>query len=148
MSARLSTVAVHHLADTIQAQAIIVSPRTASVLKPLETEKESSVGRSLPDLHVAKSFQYDLRTTEETLENSQGEEVTICAPDHYVGEEDRNVLILHSSGTTGLPKAIFQSHKYLLGYACCHIRTDKEDIGALNMSTLPLYHVSNPPTLV
>ena len=148
MSARLSTVAVHHLTDTIQAQAIIVSPRTASVLKPSGTESETSASHSLPELHVAKSFQHDLRMTEETLENNQGEEVAICAPYHYVGEQDRNVLILHSSGTTGLPKAIFQSHKYLLGYACCHIRTDEEDIGALNMSTLPLYHVRNPPTVV
>ncbi|KAH6623072.1 hypothetical protein F5144DRAFT_495138 [Chaetomium tenue] len=140
LSARLSTVAVQHLADTIQAQAIIVSPRTASVLKPLETGTETSVGSSLPKLHVAKSFQHDLRAAEETPENGQRGKVTICAPDHYVGEQDRNVLILHSSGTTGLPKAIFQSHKYLLGYASCHIRTDEEDIGALNMSTLPLYH--------
>jgi acyl-coenzyme A synthetase/AMP-(fatty) acid ligase len=143
LSARLSTVAVHHLTDTIQAQAIIVSPRTASVFKPPGMESPTSADHSLIALHVAKSFQDDLRTPEEAIEDGRLEEVTICAPDHYVDEQDRNVLILHSSGTTGLPKAIFQPHKYLLGYACCHIRTDEEDIGALNMSTLPLYHVRN-----
>ncbi|GAB1316616.1 hypothetical protein MFIFM68171_06826 [Madurella fahalii] len=127
LSARLSTVAVQHLVDSIQARAIIVSPRMTSVYKP-------PADNSPVALHVAKSFHHDLKPVE-----GLGE-VTICAPGHYVGEDDRNVLILHSSGTTGLPKAIFQPHKYLLGYACCHIRTDEEDIGALNMSTLPLYH--------
>jgi acyl-coenzyme A synthetase/AMP-(fatty) acid ligase len=109
----------------------------------------SADDRSLITLHVAKSFQGDLRTAEEeVMEDGRLEQATICAPEHYVDEQDRNVLILHSSGTTGLPKAIFQPHKYLLGYACCHIRTDEEDMAALNMSTLPLYHVRNLPTVV
>ncbi|KAH6839452.1 hypothetical protein B0I37DRAFT_439049, partial [Chaetomium sp. MPI-CAGE-AT-0009] len=42
-----------------------------------------------------------------------------------------------ASGDTDVPPPVAV---YLLGYACCHIRTQEEDIGALNMSTLPLYH--------
>lgn len=68
-------------------------------------------------------------------------DAVISSPGHFCDDLDRNVLIVHSSGTTGLPKAIPQPHKYLLGYSTCHIRTEAENIGGLNMSTLPLYHV-------
>ncbi|RYP27075.1 hypothetical protein DL768_011344 [Monosporascus sp. mg162] len=49
-------------------------------------------------------------------------------------------LILHSSGTTGLPKPIYVDHRYLLRYAACHEFQPEEDITWLNVSTLPLYH--------
>nr|POE77918.1 non-canonical non-ribosomal peptide synthetase fub8 [Quercus suber] len=61
------------------------------------------------------------------------------APD--VDEDDRNVIILHSSGTTGLPKPIRLSHRYLLGYAGCHAFAPSDDCSGVNVSTLPLYHV-------
>jgi acyl-CoA synthetase (AMP-forming)/AMP-acid ligase II len=51
-------------------------------------------------------------------------------------------LILHSSGTTGLPKPIHLNHRYVLGYAACHRLKEKEAFGRVNVSTLPLYHVS------
>lgn len=56
-------------------------------------------------------------------------------------EDDKKVIVLHSSGTTGLPKPIFLTHRYLLGYAGCHELLPGEVEGRLNMSTLPLYHV-------
>lgn len=78
-----------------------------------------------------------------------------------IREDDRNVLILHSSGTTGqsaeracgkrgftymfsgLPKAIPLAHRYVLGYAACHEFPVTEDLslGGYNLSTLPLFHV-------
>lgn len=44
----------------------------------------------------------------------------------------------------GLPKAIHLSHRYLLGYATCHSFPPNEDeySRGINLSTLPLYHVS------
>jgi nucleoside-diphosphate-sugar epimerase len=57
-----------------------------------------------------------------------------------VDEKDRNVLILHSSGTTGLPKPIRLAHRYLLGYAACHSFEEGENASWRNLSTLPLYH--------
>jgi acyl-CoA synthetase (AMP-forming)/AMP-acid ligase II/nucleoside-diphosphate-sugar epimerase len=57
-----------------------------------------------------------------------------------IDENDRNVLILHSSGTTGLPKPIRLAHRYLLGYAACHAFENNEDADWRNLSTLPLYH--------
>ena len=60
----------------------------------------------------------------------------------YVREDDCDVLILHSSGTTGLPKAIRLSHRYMLGYAACHeLPTNgDESLHGINLSTLPLFH--------
>ena len=47
---------------------------------------------------------------------------------------------------TGLPKAIPLSHRYLLGYAACHLFPASEDESerGVNLSTLPLFHVSHP----
>lgn len=69
------------------------------------------------------------------------DESGICDPNHYVNESDRNVFILHSSGTTGLPKPIYNSHEYLLGYATCHEFSNVEEAAGLSVTTLPLYHV-------
>lgn len=49
-------------------------------------------------------------------------------------------LILHSSGTTGLPKPIYLTNRYLLQYASCHEFSPQEHIDWSNLSTLPLYH--------
>ncbi|KAL9620217.1 MAG: hypothetical protein Q9160_005226 [Pyrenula sp. 1 TL-2023] len=57
-----------------------------------------------------------------------------------VDENDRKAIVLHSSGTTGLPKPIFLTHRYPLGYASCHELPHGEVEGRLNLSTLPLYH--------
>ena len=59
-----------------------------------------------------------------------------------VREDDCNVLILHSSGTTGLPKPIPLAHRYMLGYAACHEFAEEEDESrrGITLSTLPLFH--------
>jgi acyl-CoA synthetase (AMP-forming)/AMP-acid ligase II len=62
---------------------------------------------------------------------------------HHVADDDRNVFILHSSGTTGLPKAIRQSHSYVLNYLLCCDLSDVES-QRLNLTSLPLFHVSVP----
>ena len=58
-------------------------------------------------------------------------------------ELDRNAIILHSSGSTGLPKPIYHGHKYLLNYAACHTFDENADVSGVSVSTLPLFHVSN-----
>lgn len=63
-------------------------------------------------------------------------------PFDLVNDTDRNVIILHSSGSTGLPKPIYQTHKYLLGYAACHAFPEDADVSHVCASTLPLFHVS------
>lgn len=66
----------------------------------------------------------------------------IPPPFHLVNDGDRNVIILHSSGSTGLPKPIYQTHRYLLGYAACHTFPEDADVSQVCASTLPLFHVS------
>lgn len=68
-------------------------------------------------------------------------DIGICQPHHYIEDTDRNVLILHSSGTTGMPKPISSSHRYLLGFTACHSFADPAHAQGVNVSTLPLYHV-------
>lgn len=55
--------------------------------------------------------------------------------------DQQKALILHSSGTTGLPKPISLAHRYLLGYAACHRLQPDQCHNRLNISTLPMYHV-------
>ena len=59
-----------------------------------------------------------------------------------IEDNDRRAIVLHSSGTTGLPKPIFHTHKYLLGYAACHRFPPDSEVGKVCVSTLPLFHVS------
>lgn len=141
LSARLGPSAIRHLLTATGAQAVVCSPR---LTRPVESALVSTNGEVVEAaIHRARPFQAYLGESDDGCA-SPAEGSSICAGGHYVGEKDRNVIILHSSGTTGLPKPIYQPHKYLLSYASCHLRTKKEDVGALNLSTLPLYHVSFP----
>lgn len=136
LSARLSPTAVHHLLAKTAACAIIVSPRLKNTAK--EALSIFSTTESNPAIYtqIGISSFLDPRADWEYTDGS------ICKPGYYVQENDRNVLILHSSGTTGLPKPIYQSHKWLLCFTTCHEFSGDEETLSLSLSTLPLYHVS------
>lgn len=53
---------------------------------------------------------------------------------------DDVILLLHSSGTTGLPKPIPLTHRQLLFAVNCHQFDTEEQAQGLNLSTLPLFH--------
>ncbi|KXX82807.1 L-aminoadipate-semialdehyde dehydrogenase large subunit [Madurella mycetomatis] len=53
---------------------------------------------------------------------------------------DDVILLLHSSGTTGLPKPIPLTHRQLLFAVNCHKFDTEEQAQGLNLSTLPLFH--------
>jgi acyl-CoA synthetase (AMP-forming)/AMP-acid ligase II/nucleoside-diphosphate-sugar epimerase len=131
ISARLSPIAVAHLLHSIGARSVFASPRLASL-----AEAAFSEGHSPDDveLHISQPFDSDFPPGTEFLNNP------LSSPEHYVSESDRDVLILHSSGTTGLPKPIYQPHRYLLGFSQCYMHNKDEIVESLNMSTLPLYH--------
>ena len=141
LSARLSPTAIQHLLAATDACAIIVSPRLERTAQEALDHSPNQDFR--PQLYRQAAF-----TSFVNLSNSpDAKGASICLPGHYVHEKDRDVLILHSSGTTGLPKPIYQSHKWLLGFTSCH-EFSGEEATSLSLSTLPLYHVSRLATQV
>ena len=138
LSARLSPTAIHHLLAKTATRAIIVSPRLKNIAE--EALSIFSSAEPKPASHVQAVFTSFLAAQG----NQDDEDAGICKTGYYIGKNDRNVLILHSSGTTGLPKPIYQSHMWLLSFATCHdFSTDVEAL-SLSLSTLPLYHVRFP----
>ncbi|KAL1798233.1 hypothetical protein ACET3X_002270 [Alternaria dauci] len=135
LSTRLSPVAISHLMQTTKAQHALVSQR----LQPLITEA-LAVGCAEPDKQC--SFEVCIATGYDTFlgqvpVTSNG---LIAHPNHFIAEDDRQILILHSSGTSGLPKPIYCSHKYFLGSANCHSFSSETEAHGLTVSTSPFFH--------
>ena len=161
VSIRLNSTAVIKLLEETGASSIIVSSRTAghvkdALLKGDETE------RTQISIYSAAPFDQFM---ESSINLNASQRFAHCR--QCVREDDQNVIILHSSGTTGtlttqlttvkeshkdlgLPKAIPLAHRYLLGYASCHLfpLTEDESKRGINLSTLPLFHVSTLKTLL
>ena len=137
LSARLSATAISHLLQKTAAGAIIVSPR----MRGTAAEALSLIGStdSSPSLYLQCPYETFLNT--ESISHRPKEKLP--NPHHFVSESDRNVLILHSSGTTGLPKPIYTTHRYSLSFPACHAFTSEEEAQSLTLSTLPLYHVGS-----
>ncbi|KAI1746540.1 hypothetical protein F4782DRAFT_545223 [Xylaria castorea] len=128
ISARLSSSSVQHLLKKTNAKAIFVSRRTSSSLSE-ETNKLAQIVQVEPySAFMAHSSQIH-GTGDAPRDESR-----------HQGNGQQAALILHSSGTTGLPKPIFLTHRYLLGYAACHQFAHDEETNWMNLSTLPMYH--------
>lgn len=138
LSARLSPTAIEHLLAKTATCAIIVSPRLKNTAEEALSIFSTTGSKPVMCMQVAFSDLLDPKGDREYTAGS------ICKPGYHVRENDRNVLILHSSGTTGLPKPIHQSHKWLLCFTTCHEFFGDEETLSLSLSTLPLYHVSVP----
>lgn len=146
LSPRLNPASIQHLLTTLRAQAVLTSPRHVDTVKAAFETTRLEYGRGGTRVQVAKPFTDYLSGSRE--EKAIPADATIWGPRHFLGDSDNNVIILHTSGTTGFPKPVHQPHKMLLGYACCHRRTEAEDVEGLNLSMLPLYHVNfhTPPS--
>lgn len=142
LSARLSPTAIENLLRKTNARWILTTPRLkhkaeeATKLMAGDTD-----GMVKPTMHLRAEFD-QLHKPSVKAESSwlNDSSQSICTPGHYISEADRSVLILHSSGTTGLPKPIFTANRYLLGYAACHELQEDQVSSRVNVSTLPLYH--------
>lgn len=143
LSTRLSPLAVRHLLRETGSRVLLASRR----LKPLAKAALGSQDDLGPELKVnlVQALGY-----ETLLNNSVALSPDVGQPDgrtahqnHYLAHEDRQVLILHSSGTSGLPKPIYCSHKHFLGFAACHDFSSIAQAQGLTISTSPFFHVSH-----
>lgn len=134
LSIRLSPAAILHLLQSTSARAIIVSQRT-----------QETIRKAIQDLSLEQKQSLEL------VQCSLFKQLIHMAPvftsevlDRRVTSDQETAIILHSSGTTGLPKPISLANRYLLGYAACHRLEPSQCLGKRNVSTLPMYHVSVP----
>ncbi|TRX93221.1 hypothetical protein FHL15_005800 [Xylaria flabelliformis] len=128
ISARLSSPSVQHLLKKTNSKAILVSRRTSPSLS-----KQTSELAQIVQVEPYSAFMAHSSQTHETEDPPNDKS-------RYQSNGQRTALILHSSGTTGLPKPIFLPHRYLLGYAACHQFAHDEETNWVNLSTLPMYH--------
>ncbi|PWY76504.1 NRPS-like enzyme [Aspergillus sclerotioniger CBS 115572] len=131
LSARLSATAIHHLLKKTNAAAVLASPRhqgtAAQAVDLMLSTDERTISLYKPVPYA--TFLGPAPAVE-----------SICHTLHFFSEKDRDVLILHSSGTTGLPKPIYVSHRHLLCFTTCHAFETEQEAQGINVSTLPLYH--------
>lgn len=80
----------------------------------------------------------------EELFNPDPSQQALEIPPKYTdfARSDLDAIIMHSSGTTGLPKPVYHSQAYVLVYAAAHRLPEQREPFRFNVSTLPLYHVS------
>ncbi|KAF2173929.1 hypothetical protein M409DRAFT_16197 [Zasmidium cellare ATCC 36951] len=141
LSARLSPNAIRHLMEKTNAGAALSSPRLRSTVDEALALGDKQDAESLPKLFERQSLEQMI----EQLHASSPSPVkaaSVTYPGFYRGTQDREVIIMHSSGTTGLPKPIYQPHEYLVGFAAAHGFAEGET-PPFNLSTLPLYHASH-----
>jgi long-subunit acyl-CoA synthetase (AMP-forming) len=116
------------------ARVLLVSRRTEESAK--RTVSQTAEGEDVPRLVTVAPYSDMLPKDAETQNNKRNGQRGNARPSDSPG-----AIILHSSGTTGLPKPIRLSHRYVIGYAGCHRLSVEEAAGRLILSTLPLYHV-------
>jgi acyl-CoA synthetase (AMP-forming)/AMP-acid ligase II len=142
LSARLTPISIAHLLNItststvlINNQVLLISKETSDLIAESSTDKKSSFIEALG--------------YEDFLNNEHPAHASFTVPPAFVYKErhELGAVIMHSSGTTGLPKPVYHSPSYHLIYAACHRMPEQIEPFAYNVSTVPLYHVSYHITL-
>ena len=132
-SARLSPSAIAHLIEQVKVKSVIISSHTSRAANEAVSIVEK---KGLDAVSLIQSAPFDTFVNGKQVSNGYLNRHT---PSY---ELDTSAIILHSSGSTGLPKPIYHAHEYLLNYATCHCFLPGEDTTHVCTSTLPLFHVS------
>ncbi|KAK0519204.1 hypothetical protein OC842_007525, partial [Tilletia horrida] len=133
LSPRLSPHALAHLLTATDTQSIIT---TRTLARSLLLSSSSSTG-----LHIAHALPY---TDFLSLSPTPHLDPLPIPPKGDESNETRNdstVFVWHSSGSTGLPKPVFHTHRFWHCYLACHDFAPHHHVHAkraLNMP--PLYH--------
>ncbi|KAK9414371.1 putative Carrier domain-containing protein [Seiridium unicorne] len=142
LSVRLSAPAVHHLIRETGAKLMLISSSlqllAADAFQKTDNNSQEGVDEGVaPRICLVPGYHEFFEDVKLTRSNDL---VRAAHSNHFVSEDDRQVLILHSSGTSGLPKPIPCSHRYLLSYATCQSFESAQETHSLAISTLPLFH--------
>lgn len=138
VSARLTPVAILHLLKKTNPSSFLVSNQVAHSVKEIVGiyENERPEDFVLPQLVDAPGYEEFLSPTGGVADYPIPPKYSVSKPDEL------DAFIMHSSGTTGLPKPISQSQSYALSFAACHRFPEQNEPFRYQVSTLPLYHVS------
>ncbi|CEN59746.1 hypothetical protein ASPCAL02190 [Aspergillus calidoustus] len=141
LSTRLSVEAVRHLVQSTRTGAILVSARLNGTAGEALSLWDDADGSPPPSKYSPAAYK-DFLTEEasSSLSSAEFSKSNVSRTNHFVSESDCNVLILHSSGTTGLPKPIYTSHRHYLSFALCHEFKNEEEMLSPVLSTSPLFH--------
>lgn len=116
-----------HLLQATSAGSFIVSQRLSEPAKPAL----AALGTKGVSTHIGLSYDNFVQP---------GASVATKAAFSPPTDLDSVILLLHSSGTTGLPKPIPITHRNLLFAVNCHGFDTEEEAQGLNVSSLPLFH--------
>ncbi|OTB03018.1 hypothetical protein M426DRAFT_264025 [Hypoxylon sp. CI-4A] len=127
LSLRITPVAITNLLEQTQCRILIHdgSAKTEATIKALKQEAP------IQTLNIVKRSAYDVP--------SKGRR--FVRPYDRDAQRDKIALIMHSSGSTGLPKPVFLSHRNVL----CH---PIQGAGLHNFGALPLYHMYGVSTML
>ncbi|KAG6884715.1 hypothetical protein C0992_005883, partial [Termitomyces sp. T32_za158] len=131
----LTPVAIAHLLKETSPSCVLFSPHVA------KSSKEAlSLLQSDGSLPVMPTFVHALGYDDLLTPDHDRKDITI--PSMYTSwkREDLDAIIMHSSGTTGLPKLIHHGQTYPLMFATCHRLPEQQEPFRSIVSTLPLYH--------
>lgn len=142
LSTRLSAEAVKHLVENTRTSAILVSARLDGTADEALSSWDAD-NHPLPSKYYPAAYKHFLTEEASSPLSTASLQNNVSRENHFISESDCNVLILHSSGTTGLPKPIYTSHRHYLSFAMCHEFKNEEQMLSPVLSTSPLFHVSS-----
>jgi acyl-CoA synthetase (AMP-forming)/AMP-acid ligase II len=130
LSARLPAASIAHLLRETQTSTVLTSTQLARIAE--EARTLFLADDNVEFIHAPTFFDLDQQRRDLSM-----------IPHAYsdYGRDDLDAIILHTSGTTGLPKPIYHAQAYILLYATCHRLPPQREPFGFNVSTLPLYHV-------